>query len=115
MYSEDHKGILPPAAIVWQSINVEPILLICPGKEKLKPNGYGYASVRSGQLLKKIANPAKSLACADIKDGDPIRNGNIIFTMNDIDMRHSGHAVCGFLDGHVAMETDIGKNDIPAK
>jgi prepilin-type processing-associated H-X9-DG protein len=35
--------------------------------------------------------------------------------MNDIDMRHSGHAVCGFLDGHVAMETDIGKNDIPAK
>jgi prepilin-type processing-associated H-X9-DG protein len=115
IYADDHKGILPPAAIVWQSIKVDPILLICPAKRKLKSNCYGYPAVRSGKKINKIANPAKALVCADIKEGDPMRNGNIIFTMNDIDMRHSGHAVCAFVDGHVANETDIGKNDIPVK
>jgi prepilin-type processing-associated H-X9-DG protein len=113
MYTQDHEETFPSSATVWNDIKVDAGVLVCPTKGKGTPIGYGYPEWRSGQALGELPNPTNRLLCADFPQSTAILAGNSIYNQNEVALRHSGHAVCAFVDGHVGDELQI--NEVFAK
>ena len=105
MYAQDHEEMLPSSTTVWSDIKVDPGVLVCPTKGKGTPNGYGYPEWRSGQSLGELPNPTNRLLCADFPQSSTILTGNSIYNQSEIALRHSGRAVCAYMDGHVGDES----------
>ena len=98
-YRQDHNGQFPSKATVWQDISYPPKSLICPTYSK-RVNGYGYNANLSGLTFKSpgMPQPQDLPVLADSQ-----APGNLLHTTADIDFRHTGKAVVGFGDGHVAL------------
>ncbi len=109
MYAQDHEEILPSSTTVWADIKVDPGVLVCPTKGKGTPNGYGYPEWRSGQSLGELQNPSYKLLCADFPQSTTTLSGNALYSQSEIALRHSGHAVCAYADGHVGDESQVNE------
>jgi prepilin-type N-terminal cleavage/methylation domain-containing protein/prepilin-type processing-associated H-X9-DG protein len=104
MYAQDHEEAMPLVASVWQDLNPDPGVLICPTAGKSNVNGYIYNSGLSGISLGEIKDPVTRFVTADgVSTGN---EKNIFYLINDFTKRHSLGLIASFADGHVQMVTD---------
>jgi len=97
MYVQDHEESYPGTSTVWQDINVDAGVLICPTKGKGTPNGYGFNSSISGAAVGDVSDPmSMPLTC------DSNNTGNLLISPTDVEKRHSNAAIMSYADGHVA-------------
>lgn len=102
IYANDNDNTFPNGTTVWQMLQVPNKALVCPTIGKKLPNGYGYNYSLSNRLIaeaENVTNPAKIVTVADCRINASLPN--LISKPNDIDFRHNGTAIFGFLDGHV--------------
>ena len=100
MYTQDHEETLPATATVWQDLELDPGVIVCPTKGKSFPNGYGYLASNGGASLGDIPDPAATYLTTDTTN----TTQNLLIKDADIDKRHSGMVVCSFGDGHVSVD-----------
>jgi len=114
MYAQDHEELLPATATVWNDLNVDAGVLVCPTKGKSVPNGYGYNTLLSSAAMGDIKDPTSIPMTADAFKGTTYPN--ILTSAGDVDKRHSNKAILSYVDGHVAA-TDylINIGDLPVK
>ncbi len=93
MYSQDHEETMPGTADVWNSIDVDNNILLCPTAGNNIPVAYIYDDKLGGASLGDFNDPTTVFATADGTNGV-------------IALRHSGQAVFSYLDGHVAIAKD---------
>jgi prepilin-type processing-associated H-X9-DG protein len=93
MHAQDHEEKLPEATDIWQTLNVDPNILICPTKGKKVKNAYGYNNAVSGKEIESFADPAETMLTFDAWEGKP-------------DYRHNGRLVASYVDGHIEMVWD---------
>ncbi|MHB0938023.1 MAG: hypothetical protein ACYC6A_16665 [Armatimonadota bacterium] len=100
MYQQDHGGQFPNKATLWQDIAFPPKSLVCPTYGARNGIGYGYNANLSGLTDKSPGMPAlpNLPVLADSRTTDHLLNST-----SDIDFRHTGRAIVGFGDGHVAL------------
>jgi len=102
MYVQDHEETLPGSATIWQDINVDSGVLVCPTAGKKYPNGYGYNRSVSGAAMGDIQDPMSKPLTADTKVSE-----NLLVIPADPDYRHSNAIVMSYLDGHVGTTKDV--------
>ena len=110
MWTQDHDETMPDAASVWRNMPDLHGVLVCPTLGSSTPNGYVYNSGVSSLSLGQIPRPVQTLLTADGIHSSAQAAGtydNVLYSAQDMDMRHSGRAVCGFVDGHVGTNMDI--------
>jgi len=102
MYAQDHEETLPSTATVWQDINVEAGVLVCPTKGKATPNGYVYNNWIGGRAMGTFKRVEGVLVTADGNSTTQAGYGpNLVLDEIQLDGRHSGKVIASFLDGHV--------------
>ncbi|MEI6520454.1 MAG: prepilin-type N-terminal cleavage/methylation domain-containing protein [bacterium] len=104
MYAQDHDEIMPSSLNVWQTVSIDPEVLVCPTLGSSTPNGYVYNSYLSETGIGTWPSPSDIFTTAD---------GNITSTYggyrnlyvkpNDLDYRHTSKFVMSYLDGHVGV------------
>ena len=104
MYAQDNNEMLPSADTFWGSINLDKGVLICPTKGTKTPNGYVYDSFIAGKALGEIGSPTGTMLTADGNSGTATGQvANTAYNAGQIDMRHGGSVVMGFMDGHAEI------------
>jgi len=100
MQAQDNGGIYPDAATVWENVNFPPTSLSCPTYGNENGIGYGYNFWLGGRILEDegMLQPQELVVIADSSAPD-----HLLRSARDIDDRHSGKAVLGYADGHVAL------------
>jgi len=101
MYAQDHDELLPTYNAVWGAIGLDKGVLICPTAGKKLTNGYVYNNVVSGVALGEIVDPTAVLLTADGITTSVTDEKNVAFLPGDVDMRHAGKYIGGYVDGHV--------------
>jgi prepilin-type processing-associated H-X9-DG protein len=104
MYSQDHEETLPNTATVWSDIKVDPAVLVCPTLGKSSPIGYGYNGNVAGIAVGQLAEPNAICVSIDAVAG---LAGNLAYTPDNVDTRHSGSAIISYADGHVNVASDV--------
>ena len=116
MYAQDHDEVTPDEVSVWTAINVDKGILICPtaGKNNLAP--YIYSHYLSNASLGTFKDPTTTLVTGDgahtatvARAANYVPNApamiatidNVYYSIKDLTYRHTGTAVCSYLDGHV--------------
>jgi prepilin-type N-terminal cleavage/methylation domain-containing protein/prepilin-type processing-associated H-X9-DG protein len=99
MYAQDHEEVMPGTADVWNSVDVDNAILVCPTAGKNVPVAYVYNDKLAGSSIGDFDDPTAIFATADALNGA-------------ISLRHSGQAVFSYLDGHVAIAKDTWKLSI---
>lgn len=109
--SADLSEVMPSAETVWQNLDSSMRhILVCPSMREDDRIGYLYNNALSNLPLGKIKFPAQTLLTIDGRHRattSPVTYDNVLYTADDIERRHNGHAICSFVDGHVAMDTAI--------
>jgi prepilin-type processing-associated H-X9-DG protein len=102
MYQQDNDNYFPTTEQVWSAVNFPPGSLACPTFSKDRP-GYGYVRWLSGNMLGQPGMPpaAKCVVMADCKETD-----RLIAYPSQADYRHTGKAIIGYADGHVALQKE---------
>jgi prepilin-type N-terminal cleavage/methylation domain-containing protein/prepilin-type processing-associated H-X9-DG protein len=123
MYVQDHDECFPSTATVWSDIKVDPGVLICPTLGKSTPIGYSYSNLLSGAGIGSFDDPASTLVTGDGSHAATTASGiyldtpagQIIYTVNDLDTRHSSYVIGSFADGHVSPLSSAPKlSGLPA-
>jgi len=116
MYAQDHEEALPGPDCVWQELELEQGILVCPTAGKSVVNGYVYNNKWSGLALGSIAAPNEAALLADGKHAASAATpsseatfDNVFYEQVDLDKRHSKACVLGYADGHVG----VMKDDLP--
>ncbi len=104
MYSQDHDEMMPSTSTIWAAIKVDPGVLVCPTLGKSTPNGYGYNANIAEIAIGQLPSPDTTFVTFDSPSG--LAN-NLAYTIADVDIRHSGKAIYGALDGHVDVSTNF--------
>jgi prepilin-type N-terminal cleavage/methylation domain-containing protein/prepilin-type processing-associated H-X9-DG protein len=97
MYAQDHDETLPSTATFWSDIKPDPGVLVCPTLGKTPPNGYNFNGYFGGASIGAIDDPTTSILVFDGKNAN-----NYTTSKTDVDYRHSGSSIFGYIDGHVA-------------
>ena len=97
MYAQDHEETLPSISTIWQDINVDAGVLVCPSAGKAIPNGYGYNAKTGGIAVGDVNDPMSLILTAD---GGNSRN--LLTGKDDIQPRHSERFIASYCDGHVS-------------
>jgi len=98
IYAQDHEENIPNTGEVWNTVNSDPKILICPTKTSLV-NGYVFFKPLAGTSIGKYANPSETWTFADAASTSVSSMGTL---PSDIEDRHSGKCNASFLDGHIA-------------
>ncbi len=115
MFVQDHEETMPQSSTVWQDLNVDAGILICPTKGKSVPNGYVYSALVAGQAMGQIPTPDQTMLTADgISSTKISKPKNVAYGSAQFDPRHSGKWVQAYADGHVAM-TNVTPDFLPIK
>jgi len=98
--AQDNGNMLPTSDVVWSLLHIDPKSLVCPNSKQA--NGYGYCLSLSGKSMNSslFNQPDTIVTIADCSKSAQIQN--MVFYPGDVDFRHGGQAIAGFLDGHVA-------------
>ena len=101
IYTQENDEKLPLASAAWGVLNLPAKVLICPTKGKSVSNGYVYNGFADGLTLGEITDATQAVMFADGTDTNNIATDSSL----DLDARHGGKLIVGYLDGHVAMST----------
>ena len=109
MYMQDHDERMPNTSTMWQSINVDPGLLICPTKGKSVPFAYDYNADMGDWYSYTLGNITDPASCWMTADGliNATSKTYVATDVSQIEPRHTNNAVASFADGHVMMVADI--------
>jgi prepilin-type N-terminal cleavage/methylation domain-containing protein/prepilin-type processing-associated H-X9-DG protein len=108
MFAQDHDETLPATGTVWNDLNLDAGILVCPTKGKATPNAYGYFVGCSSQSLGAVPDPSAAYLTADSSS-----TVNVINIPGDVEMRHSGKCILGYLDGHVGVSGTVPNVYVP--
>jgi prepilin-type N-terminal cleavage/methylation domain-containing protein/prepilin-type processing-associated H-X9-DG protein len=98
IYAQDHEENIPTTGDVWNTVNSDPKILICPTKTSMV-NGYVFFKPLGGTSIGKYSNPSEMWTFADASANAV---NNLATLPAHIDDRHSGKSTVSFLDGHIA-------------
>ncbi len=110
MYAQDNNELLPTGDAVWGSINMDRGVLLCPTLGTKIANGYGYSMKVSGVALGEVSDPTTWVLTADALYHNATAAsatylatpaGQVIYSIADLDARHSGAVLSSYIDGHV--------------
>jgi len=108
MYAQDHDEILPSRNGAWGALSLDKGVLMCPTAGTKIKNAYLFNGYLGGVALGELSDPIGTLV---VTDG--VTDDNIGTDSSQVDKRHSGKAVAGYLDGHVelsiAPQMSVGK------
>ena len=116
MYTQDHDEMMPNSDSVWGVISSsvqDPKIIQCPTLGTNVANAYVFNSYVCGLSLGNRAfwDPTQTMFTCDgahtATNAPEVTYGNILYTADDIDQRHTDHAICSFADGHVALDNTI--------
>jgi len=110
IWTQDLNEVMPSAETVWQNDGKLWKIRVCPSMTDDLPIGYLYNNALSNLPLGRIKYPTKTLLTIDGRHqatSAPVTYDNVLYTAQDIEKRHNGHAICSFVDGHVALDSDI--------
>jgi len=111
IWTQDHSEMMPAAETVWQNTDGSMRkILVCPSMTEDDRIGYLYNNALSNLPLGKIKFPSQTLLTIDGRHRattSPQTFDNVLYTADDVERRHNGRAICSFVDGHAAMDTDI--------
>ena len=103
-FAQDHEELLPSTATVWKDTNIDPGILLCQaGGASAVANSYVYNARIAGKALGELPDPTVQLLTAD----GVTNANNLLYTGDDIDLRHTGKAVLSYADGHVVTTSDL--------
>ena len=94
MWTQDHDEMLPPVS-VWQDLEVNRKILICPTAGKSRANAYGYNLNVADKPLGDAyfqGNEARVIVTADDTAAD-----NILRKRADVALRHKGKALAALV------------------
>jgi len=104
MYMQDHNNQFPSKDSVWADVALPPNVLTCPTYGADKGNGYGYNASLSKKSIMSSGMPGPQIIPMLADSRMP---GNLLNSPVDIDPRHVGKAVVGFVDGHVELRNPL--------
>jgi prepilin-type N-terminal cleavage/methylation domain-containing protein/prepilin-type processing-associated H-X9-DG protein len=108
MYAQDYGETLPGTTTIWNDINVDPGLLICPTKGKGTTIGYVYHGKAGNISLGEIDKISGIAGVSEfVLTCDGTSNDNIAYSVANADPRHSGKVVASFADGHVESNIPV--------
>ncbi len=96
MYAQDNYDTLPPADMVWNTVDLPAKMLVCPDKPSAR-NGYVFNGLLAGQRITGQTS-MNTMLTADGNAAD-----NIATAPSDLDARHGNKLIASFADGHVAL------------
>ena len=105
IYTQDNNGMLPTAANVWTSININSKIMVCPTSPKTVVNSYCYNNLISGMALGNLDSPALTILTTDgISSTTPGLEANIAYSVANINPLHANaNFIASYVDGHVVM------------
>jgi prepilin-type N-terminal cleavage/methylation domain-containing protein/prepilin-type processing-associated H-X9-DG protein len=104
MYAQDHDEVLPSSLNVWQTVAIDPEVLVCPTLGSTTPNGYVYNSYLSETGIGTWPSPSDIFTTADGNITSTYGGyRNLFIKPNDLDYRHTSKFVMSYLDGHVGV------------
>jgi prepilin-type processing-associated H-X9-DG protein len=111
MHMQDREQRFPQKTTVWADINLTPKIMTCPTYGANKGNGYGYNTSISGKALgdQGMLEAHKIPVIMDSNKQDNL----VSISALDIDARHTGKAMIGFADGHVALQLASSVSILP--
>ena len=111
MSMQDHDQKFPNRDTIWSDLSFPPKTIVCPTYGVSKGIGYGYNRSISDKSLTDQGMPEsdKLPVMADTRNAK-----HILTSSADVDERHTGKAVVGFADGHVALLPQAGVSIIPS-
>jgi prepilin-type N-terminal cleavage/methylation domain-containing protein/prepilin-type processing-associated H-X9-DG protein len=106
MYAQDHDEMFPAATSAWGDAAVDKGVLVCPTKGKKTANGYVYSTYVAGQALGDLSAPESTLLLAD---GQNLTGAtaNTATNPGDLDYRHGGKTIIGYVDGHTEVTANV--------
>jgi len=111
MWTGDNDERMPDAETVWQNVDGSMRkILVCPSMTEDDTIGYLYNNALTNLSLGEIKNPAATLLTIDGRHAatsSPVTCDHVLYTAQDVERRHNGHAVCSFVDGHVSLDNAI--------
>jgi len=114
MKVQDNDELFPTTANLWGSINLDKGVLLCPTAGTKITNAYCVNAKWCGMALGEVTDPSGSFLVIDgIHPASTATStfaatyANIAYDMGDVDYRHNGKLIEGFVDGHVEL------SDIP--
>ena len=106
IFTQENDEKLPLANAAWGALSLPAKVLKCPTKGNKTANAYVYNGYADGLTLGEINDHTMAVVFAD-----GIGANNIASTNADLDARHNGKLIVGYLDGHVAM-SDGGTSSV---
>ncbi len=114
MYAQDYDERLPRASNVWTVLQSDramlPAVFRCPDQSFRQSVGFVFNNALSEESLGAMPDPSRTLTTIDgahVATANPMTYDNVLYSGDDILLRHSGHAVCSFLDGHIGLDSDM--------
>ena len=98
IFTQENDEKLPMANAAWSSLSLPAKVLRCPTKGNRTANAYVYNGFADGLTLGEITDHTQAAIFAD-----GIGANNIALLNSDLEARHTGKLLVGYLDGHVAM------------
>ncbi len=107
MFAQDNNELLPDAASVWGSINIDKGVLICPSAGTKIKNAYLYSGYIAGKALGEVSSPSTEMLLGEGTHtaSTAYPGDNVAYLMSDIVKNHNGKFVQSYLDGHVDTQT----------
>lgn len=105
LFTQENDERLPAAGTWASDINIDAKVLACPSVDQERSNCYGYFAFLSNTVLGDWKDADNTVLIADAKDG--LTPANQLSFGTDIESRHNGGAIMGYLDGHVAYAKPV--------
>ena len=111
MYVQDNNELFPPANTIWQNLNSQPQLLICPTAGLSVINAYVYNNWVAGTTMGDLTTPAQIVLTGDGQHAAtqsvgtiPATYDNVAYGNADFDYtRHLNQVICSYADGHTTL------------
>jgi prepilin-type N-terminal cleavage/methylation domain-containing protein/prepilin-type processing-associated H-X9-DG protein len=111
MVAQDNDELLPAAQTVWGDLQLDKGVLVCPTAGKKVANGYVFANVVAGKALGDVPNPTTALVVGDGPRTTSTGIANVAdYRRADFAFRHGNKLAAGYLDGHVALTSQLPYN-----
>jgi len=111
IYVQDNSETFPPETAVWELLNQQAKLLVCPTKGGTT-NSYVYSHGLSGVPIGNLQSPGDIILTADGQHNasrvtNPPTYDNVAYTTSDYAFRHANGFIASYIDGHVDRQTTV--------
>ena len=109
-FAQDHDGVFPSDATIWQDVEAPRQLLRCPSTAKHVANGYVINGAITGEPLDSFRVPTETAVTIDglhLAASLADSYDHIAYSWRDLAKRHNGKFIVSYLDAHVELTDQV--------